>query len=99
MNDQFLRIRRVDQNFPEPIKITIYYDAALEAVTGKDKEAAWVSEEMPFSRFLSIIFASYPEIEERYPPGVLGFAINGRPPGELDTLKDGDKVSFQVAHA
>lgn len=89
----------MDQNIPRPIRIAIYYDATLEEITGKWEEVAWVSEEMPFLRFLSIIFASYPEIEERYPPGVLGFAINGRPPEALDTLKDGDKVSFQVIYA
>ena len=60
-----------DQNFPKPIKIKIFYDKALQAITGKAEEEMLASEGVPFMFILSSIFVSYPEIEKKYPPGVL----------------------------
>ena len=86
----------MNQNFPKPIKVTACYDHVLEAITGKCEEVAWISEGMPFLMFLATIFRSYPEIEVLHPPGVLGFAVNGEPPGEFDVLHDGDRIEFSV---
>jgi len=85
-----------DQNFPKPIKIKIFYDKALQAITGKAEEEMLASEGVPFMFILSSIFVSYPEIEKKYPPGVLGFTVNGRPPEDFSILEDGDEIAFVV---
>ncbi|MEW6408484.1 MAG: hypothetical protein AB1465_07430 [Patescibacteria group bacterium] len=87
------------QNFPKPIKIKIFYDGELKKITGKSKEIAWVSEGMTFAFFLYTIFRSYPEIENKYPPGILGLLLNDRPPGHFDVLKDGDEILLKVCDA
>lgn len=86
----------LSKDFPKPARIKISYDQALQEITGKSGEEAWVSEGLPFLFFLKIILSSYPEIENRYPPGILGFAVNGMAPLENYPLKEGDRVEFLV---
>lgn len=86
----------LNKNSPKPQKITVFYDRKLEKITGKGSEIVLVNEGMSFSFFLKIIFESYPEIEKKYPPGVLGFSVNGKPPKEYDVLENGDKVKFSI---
>lgn len=84
------------KGFPKPQAITVMYDEHLRLITGKAAEECVVSEGAPFFFLLSSVFQSYPQIEEKYPPGVLGFTVNGEPP-EVDTvLKDGDIIRFLV---
>ncbi len=85
-----------DDNFPRPCKIKISYDDILQKITGKKEEEAIVSEGIPFMIFLGTIFSSYPEIELKYPPGALGFTVNGQPPDDFETLENGDEVFFTV---
>lgn len=86
--------------YPEPdltpIWITIYYDTALQRITGKTKELSMVNNGCPFAFVLQSILISYAEIEKKYPPGVLGFTLNGQPPDPSTSLKDGDLLCFEV---
>ena len=86
----------MEREFPKPQSITIIYDQRLRFITGRPAEECVVSEGAPFSFLLSSVLESHPQIKERYPPGVLGFTVNGEPP-EMDTiLKEGDIVRFLV---
>ena len=78
----------------QPIKIKIFYDSGLEEITGKDFEEAVASEGINFATQLYFIFSSYPEIQKEFPPGKLGFLLNGRKPKQDDILKDGDEIKF-----
>lgn len=81
-----------------PIWITIYYDKALQKITGRAKERAMVNNGCPFGFILESILISHSEIKKRYPPGVLGFTLNGQPPELLTSLKDGDLLCFKVCN-
>jgi hypothetical protein len=83
-------------HFPRAIRVKIFYDLTLQAITEKEMEEAWISEGMPFLLFLNIIFSSYPQIQVLHPPGVLGFAVNGLPPAPTYILQDADIVEFVV---
>ena len=85
-----------DGDFPKPCKVIISYDKTLQKITGKKEEEAIVSEGIPFMIFLGTIFSSYPAIELKYPPGVLGFTVNGKPPDDFGILNDGDEIFFTV---
>ena len=85
-----------NQDPANQIEITIFYDQALEVITGKRKEVALISQGMPFLFFLKAIFKSYSEIEKEYPPGTLSLLVNRKPPKEFDILKNGDMIDFSV---
>ena len=86
-----------DDDSLKPCKVKILYDETLQKITGRKEEEAIVSEGIPFMIFLGTIFSSYPAIEIKYPPGVLGFTVNGQPPSDFEILKNGDEVFFTVA--
>jgi hypothetical protein len=79
-----------------PVSITIYYDKKLQTIVGKSQERTMVNLGCPFGFLLKCVLVSYPEIKRRFPPGILGFTLNGVPPDILDPLKDGDRICFLV---
>lgn len=79
-----------------PAFITISYDPCLQYITKKAKEEAMVNRGCPFMFILNCFLIDHPEVTKRYPPGVLGFTLNGRPPELSDGLKDGDLICFMV---
>lgn len=79
---------------PKGICVTVQFDKELQKITGLEKFPMMMSEGAPFTFLLQSIFIEYPEIEEKYPPGVLGFSINGIPPRAHAMLFDGDTVIF-----
>lgn len=79
-----------------PIWITIFYDPALQLITGKAKAQAMVNRGCPFGFILTCLLMDYPQIERLYPPGVLGFTLNGQPPEMSAPLADGDQLCFMV---
>jgi len=84
------------EGFPKSLAVTIMYDEHLRLITGKAAEECLLSEGAPFFFLLSSVLDCYPEIREKYPPGILGFTVNGEPP-EMDTvLREGDIVRFLV---
>ena len=78
------------------ITVIINYDDMLQNITGVKREKATVSEDLPFVHMLNFVFTSYPEMMKKYPPGVLGFSINGEPPSEFDLMHDGDTLELKV---
>jgi len=78
------------------VRVTNYYDKTLQFITGCTTEPAIVSENLSFIEYLYFIFTSYPEIEMNYPPGYLGFTINGKRPGDFTILSEGDAINFFV---
>ncbi|MBI5794025.1 hypothetical protein HZA87_02985 [Candidatus Uhrbacteria bacterium] len=79
---------------PKAISLVITYDKNLQKIIGKQKEDSMSSEGMTFAQFMMFLFESYPEIPKQYPPGRLGFSVNGAPPQLHDILKDGDLLYF-----
>ena len=55
-----------------------------------------MSEGSSFAYLLHNVFLSHPEIEKKYPPGTLGFVINGIPLKARTPLFDGDVVAFST---
>ena len=84
---------------PKPIHIRIRYDKELQKITGTEEEPVYMSQGSIFVYLLQNIFIEHPEIEKRYPPGVLAFAINNIPPKTYTPLLDGDIVSFRVSNS
>lgn len=84
------------ENFLKSIKVKIFYDDNVKKITGKDFKEAVVSENLNFAYFLNFIFSSYPEIQKKFAPGILGFLLNGKLPKENDILKNGDKLEIMV---
>lgn len=80
------------------MNVTNCYDKMLQAITGRAFEPVIVSEGITFVEYLYFIFSSYPEIEERYPPGFVGFLINGKRPTDFTILKEGDIIYFNVTN-
>lgn len=84
--------------FDKSTKVFITYDKTLQLITEKDREECLISQNLSFLIFFQMVLESYPDIQKRFAPGVLGFAVNGHPP-ELDTeLHDGDTIHFSVPH-
>jgi hypothetical protein len=81
---------------PSPITITVKFDDALQELTAIAEHPVVMSEGSNFSFLLMSIFSEYPDIEEKYPPGALGFTINGVSPKPYSPLFDGDIVSFSI---
>ena len=79
-----------------PAWVDIYYDLTLQQITGHFRERSMVNRGCPFIFVLQSVLMSYPEIEKQFPPGVLGFTLNGVSPGMMDALKEGDRVCFVV---
>jgi len=78
------------------IKVTNLYDKNLKLITLRDYEDFFVSEGITFLEYLYFWFSSYPEIEKRYPPGILGFILNGHRPTQFEILNNGDEIRFFV---
>lgn len=81
---------------PTPTHVTIRYDKTLQSITGRPSDPIVLSEGAAFNYLLFNLFQSYPQIEQQYPPGTLGFVVNGRRPDEDTVLRDGDVVEFKV---
>ena len=84
------------RNCLRSIKINVFYDKNVGKITGKNFEEAIISENLNFINFLNFIFSSYPEIQKRFIPGILGFLLNGKVPKENDILRNGDKLEIMV---
>lgn len=80
------------------ITVNLHYDEQIQKITGKEQETVAVSPCCPFDILLSVVFNSYPEIENKYPPGFLGFTINGSVPSAGSTLSEGDTVRFSAGY-
>lgn len=79
------------------MKVTNHYDSSLQRITGRATEPAVISDNLSFAEYLYFILCSYPEIEKTYPPGILGFTVNGSIPTDFTVLKEGDNIYFKVA--
>ncbi len=78
----------------KPIKIKIFYEGSVNKITGKNSEDPVVSEGLSFIQFLNFIFSSYPEIQQKFPPGKLGLLLNEESPVDSDILSNGDEVKL-----
>ena len=72
---------------PKALNITVYYKNDISKITKTEKENIIISEGSNFIYLLFNIFSAYPKIQAKYPPGTLGFLINGRVPNENYLLK------------
>ncbi|MBA7609988.1 hypothetical protein ES703_17191 [subsurface metagenome] len=77
-------------------KILITYDETLQLITNKESEECYISNRVYFFFILTSVLESYPEIKDKFPPGSLGFTVNGKPPCEDTMLKNGDVVHFSI---
>jgi len=81
-----------------PIWITLYFDRAMQMIVGKPVMRSMVNRGCPFALVLECLLIDYPEIQKRYPPGVLSFTLNGTAPELWTPLADGDRAAFFVEH-
>ena len=88
----------IEEILEKGITVNLHYDKQLQKITGKEQETVKTSCGCPFDILLSIVFTSYPEIKKRYPPGFLGFTLNGAVPTAGSTLSEGDAVCFSVGY-
>ena len=79
-----------------PIWITIYYDPLIQQITGKTHERSMVNRGCPFGFVFQCLLIDYPDIEKRYPPGILAFTLNGTAPEVETPLQDGDNIILMV---
>ncbi len=79
---------------PQSISITVQYDEELQKITNIKEHPVILSDGATFAYLLQNIFMAYPDIEKNYPPGMLGFSINGFAPKAYSPLLDGDLVSL-----
>ncbi|MEK9182106.1 MAG: hypothetical protein AAB781_00780 [Patescibacteria group bacterium] len=84
-------------NMPRSIRIVVRYDKELQKITRKPECPVIMSEGSTFVYLLMNIFMEYPNIERRYPPGTLGFSINGISPKTYTPLFDGDLIDFSAS--
>lgn len=77
------------------IRIT-YLTEDLQQLTGKKEEIISIPEETHSGNFLDFLQKRYPAIFEKFGPGYLGFALNGKKPHVLTLLKDGDHYEFTI---
>ena|SRR3989338_6013 len=81
---------------PRALRLTLRYDATLQKITGRAEEPMFMGEGGAFVYLLQNVFMAYPEMERRYPPGTIGFTINGPPPKPHSPLFEGDIISFTI---
>ncbi|MEK7190480.1 MAG: hypothetical protein AAB661_01805 [Patescibacteria group bacterium] len=81
---------------PKPIFIKVEFDRDLQKITGKKEIPMVVSQGATFAYVLQNIFIEYPGIEKKYPPGELGFTIDGTPPKTYTPIFDGDVIRLSV---
>ena len=86
------------QEMPQSIRLTVRYDGVLQKITGRAEDTVYMSEGSVFAYLLQNVFMEHPDIEKRYPPGVLSMFLNGAPPKTYIPLCDGDIVVFGVRH-
>lgn len=80
--------------FPKALNITVVYKNNIPEITKTSKEDILISEGSNFVYLLFNIFSAYPKIQAKYPPGKLGFLINGNAPKENYLLKEGDVLEI-----
>jgi hypothetical protein len=80
-----------------PVRITMEFDPGMQLVVGEATIEAIVDEGCPFGFVLQNLLIDYPEIWNRYPPGILGFTLNGVAPPFDAPLAEGDRLQFFVA--
>ncbi len=79
---------------PPSITITVHFDEKLQEITKTPGYTSMSSQNAPFAFIMQSMFIEYPEIEEKYKPGMIGFTVNGKPPKEYSPMFDGDVVNF-----
>ena len=82
---------------PRAVSVNVRFDKELQKITGNEGHSVMISEGASFLYLLMNVFMEYPEIEEKYPPGLIGFSINGIPTRDHSVLFDGDTVDFSVS--
>ncbi|MFZ2303419.1 MAG: hypothetical protein WAV98_01345 [Minisyncoccia bacterium] len=81
---------------PRAMSVNVRFDKELQKITGNEGHSVIISEGASFLYLLMNVFMECPEIEEKYPPGLIGFSINGIPPRDHSILFDGDTVDFSA---
>ena len=81
---------------PGMMSITVRYGEHLQKITGKEEEQMFIGEAMEFAWLLHFLFTDYPEIQKQYPPGMLGFTVNGKAPKIQTRLFNGDELWFEA---
>ncbi len=76
--------------------VKVRYSGRVAKVVGFAAEDVVLEEEMRFCWVLHLLFQERPEIPEAFPPGVLGFTVNGEPPEHETPVRSGDVITFMV---
>lgn len=84
---------------PAPITVTIQFDTELQKLTGTAGHPVVMSEASSFAFLFMSVMEEYPAIVAAYPPGTLGFTLNGKRPELYSPLFNGDVVYFLISRA
>lgn len=76
--------------------ITVEFDEKLKNITKQKSFISHCSNGLTFLEFLYFLFESYPQIQEKYPPGVIGMAVNDLKPSDFTQLREGDVIKLWV---
>ncbi|OHB25329.1 MAG: hypothetical protein A2542_01845 [Parcubacteria group bacterium RIFOXYD2_FULL_52_8] len=90
------QMERMAPDMSTPMRLTVRYDTTLQKITGCAEESVFMGAGGTFLYLLQNVFMSHPEIQKKYPPGVLGFEVNGFPPKTYSPMFDGDVITFSV---
>lgn len=78
----------------EPIDISIVFAPSLAGLAQASRVESTCNEGCPFFFILQCVLIDFPAIPKKYPPGALGFTVNGAAPGMDYAMKAGDVVEF-----
>lgn len=76
------------------ITINTYFHGEIKTTIGTSHMPVVLSPNSTIEIFLYFLFESYPELENKFPPGTLGFTVNQVRPTEEQTLLNNDKIDF-----
>ena len=77
-----------------PVRVT--YDRTVQEVTGRPEDPLFLSDGCPFVMVLQSVFDQHPTLAMQFPPGMLGFTLNGRPPAPDSRVCRGDHIHLLV---
>ena len=76
--------------------VKVRYQGTVAKVVGFAVEDVVLEEELRFCYVLHLLFQERPEIPQAFPPGVLGFTVNGEAPQCETPVRGGDVIVFMV---
>lgn len=78
------------------INIHLYFDDEIAETTGDHYMKIILSPDTSITMLLYFLFQSYPELEQKFPPGIFAFRVNRLRPYEHQLMQNDDRVDFYI---